>query len=350
MVVRITPVRFAQILILKRDGFMSGKLWPFVSIVIPVFNEERYLNRCLTSIMSLSYPKDCHEIILVDNGSTDRTLEIAKGFSEVFIYVKKNVKVGAVRNYGVQKAKGDVIVFLDSDCVVEHDWLNKGVRKLEAVPNSVIGGQYLLRKDPSWLEKYWILESSDQTAFLTTLVGGCIFIPALIFQQVGGFDENLNAGEDSDLTERLRKKEFTVKIDPSLSVIHLGFPSRIRPFVKRQVWHSSDYINGLPRSLQDKVFLLTLCFMIGLVGTILSLIFLSKNQFFIIAFASLFVFSPAILSVKRVVRSGVKFRSIKNYISIYFVDFLYLFGRAVGVTSGVKNLLILKPKTKVKRR
>lgn len=118
---------------------MSDELLPYVSIVIPVFNEERYLSLCLTSLMSLSYPKDRHEILLVDNGSTDRTLDIARGFGDVAIHVKENVKVGAVRNYGVQKATGTVIVFLDSDCVVNPEWLIDGVRKLTANPGSVLG-------------------------------------------------------------------------------------------------------------------------------------------------------------------------------------------------------------------
>ena len=185
------------------SGSMSDELLPYVSIVIPVFNEERYLSLCLTSLMSLSYPKDRHEILLVDNGSTDRTLEIARGFGEVAIHVKENVKVGAVRNYGVQKATGTVIVFLDSDCVVNPEWLIDGVRKLTANPGSVLGGRYLLRENPSWLEKYWILTAPGRTITQASLLGGCIFITKEIFQNIGGFDERLNAGEDSDLTVRL---------------------------------------------------------------------------------------------------------------------------------------------------
>lgn len=329
---------------------MSDELLPYVSIVIPVFNEERYLSSCLESLTSLSYPKERHEILLVDNGSTDRTLEIAQRFDEVSIHIKEGVKVGAVRNYGTEKAKGDIIVFLDSDCVVTHDWLREGVSRLLAARGSVIGGQYLLRKNPSWLEKYWVLESSDRVVFLSALVGGCIFIPKDIFQKVGGFNEQLNAGEDNDLTDRLRDNNFNVKIDPSLSVIHLGFPSEIRPFVMRQVWHSSDYINGLPRSLKDKVFLLTLGFMIGLVGMVTSLFFSWPGQVYLLVFTGLTVLSPAVLSFKRINRSGAKYQGIKGYASIYVVDLLYLFGRAMGVVLGIKNRVSLRSHAKVARR
>lgn len=329
---------------------MSDKLLPYVSIVIPVLNEERYLPFCLMSLISLSYPKDRCEILLVDNGSTDRTLEIAQSFSEVFIYLKENVKVGAVRNYGVQKAKGSVIVFLDSDCVVSQDWLTDGVRKLMANPDSVVGGQYLLRDDPSWLEKFWILTSPGRNVLESSLLGGCIFIPTVIFKNVGGFDEYLNAGEDSDLTARLKKRHFTVDIDPSLSVVHLGNPSRVRPFIARQLWHSSDYINGLPHTLRDKTFLLTLAFMTGVIGLLMSLLFLPAAKITLVVSALLVFSCPAVLSVKRIMRAGAEYKRPFDYISIYLVDWLYITGRTLGVLSGLKKRLSFKSNVKVGRR
>jgi glycosyltransferase involved in cell wall biosynthesis len=332
------------------SGSMPDEFLPYVSIVIPVFNEERYLHSCLTSIMSLSYPKGRHEVLLVDNGSTDRTIEIAQEFSAVSIHVKETAKVGAVRNYGVQKAIGSVIVFLDSDCVVSQDWLTDGIRKLTANPGSVIGGQYLLREDPSWLEKYWILTSQGRTVTQTSLLGGCIFIPKEIFQKVGGFDEHLNAGEDSDLTLRLKKEHFNVGIDPSLSVVHLGYPSRLWPFLARQLWHSSDYINGLPHTLRDKIFLLTLAFMAGVLGLLGSLIFLPAAKLTLIVFVFLVFISPALLSIKRIIRSGAKYESLFDYVSIYLVDWLYLIGRVLGILSGIKNRISFRSDAKVGRR
>jgi|25_taG_2_1085351.scaffolds.fasta_scaffold00113_23 glycosyltransferase involved in cell wall biosynthesis len=329
---------------------MSDESLPYVSIVIPVLNEERYLAACLTSLMSLRYPKDRHEILLVDNGSTDRTLEIARGFEEVSIHVKENAKVGAVRNYGVQKAKGSVIVFLDSDCVVSPDWLTDGIRKLTANPGSVAGGHYLLREDPSWLEKYWILTSSGRKNPRTSLLGGCIFIPKAIFEKVGGFDEHLNAGEDNDLTVRLRSEQYQVEIDPSLSVVHLGYPSRIRPFIARQLWHSSDYINGLPDTLRDKTFLLTLAFMAGVIGFFGSLLFLPKAHLTLMVSAFLVLLCPAVLSAKRIMRTGAKEKKLFDYVSIYLVDWLYLVGRALGVLSGIINRLRFRSDAKIGKR
>ncbi len=329
---------------------MSDESLPYVSIVIPVLNEERYLPACLISLMALRYPKDRYEILLVDNGSTDRTLEIARGFSDVSIHVKENANVGAVRNYGVRQARGRIIVFLDSDCVVSPDWLADGVARLTANPGSVAGGHYLLREDPSWLEKYWILTSSGRPNPRASLLGGCIFIPKDIFQKVGGFDENLSAGEDNELTARLRSRQYRVDVEPSLSVVHLGYPSRVGPFIARQLWHSSDYINGLPHSLRDKTFLLTLVFMAGLISLPVSLMFLPTAYLMLMVSVFLIIFSPAVLSVKRVKRTGVKGKRLFDYVSIYLVDWLYLVGRALGVSSGLINRLRFRSDAKVGKR
>jgi cellulose synthase/poly-beta-1,6-N-acetylglucosamine synthase-like glycosyltransferase len=329
---------------------MSDESLLYVSVVIPVLNEERYLAACLSSLMALTYPHDRYEVLLVDNGSTDRTLEIARGFSGVAIYVKENAKVGAVRNYGAGHAKGSIIVFLDSDCVVRRDWLSDGVSQLTANPGSIAGGHYLLRENPSWLEQYWILASSARTNPRASLLGGCIFIPADIFRTIGGFDESLNAGEDNDLTARLRNAHYRVEVEPSLSVVHLGYPSRVRPFIARQSWHSSDYINGLPQSLWDKTFLLTLVFMAGLISVPVALLFLPAAYSALVVSALLVIISPAVLSAKRVRRTGVKGKSLFDYLSIYLVDWLYLLGRSLGVLSGLKKRLSFSSNTKVIRR
>ena len=315
-----------------------SRLAPSVSIVIPVFNEERYIGECLSSVMNINYPSECLEVILVDNGSTDRTLEIAREYP-VRILVKEDVRVGAVRNYGVSHAAGDIIVFLDADCVVEPTWLSEGVGKLSDGKLSVIGGQYLMRESPSWLEKYWVLSNSKTQVYQTTLVGGCIFIQKTVFDAMNGFDETLNSGEDSDLTNRLRQHGILVIIDPALSVVHLGYPSTLHSFVKRQIWHSADYINKFPSSLRDKVFLLSCIFLFGVLGSFMSLLF--SPVFFEISVLFLTI-PPVLLSIKRVKRSKAKLDGIFSYISVYCVDFLYLLGRSIGILKGMKNLFFSK--------
>jgi glycosyltransferase involved in cell wall biosynthesis len=322
-----------------------GSLAPFVSIVIPVFNEERYIAECLNSVGNLNYPAERLEVILVDNGSTDRTLEIARNYP-IRILVKEYVKVGAVRNYGVSHARGEIIVFLDSDCVVEPAWLEEGVKKLSDETKLVLGGQYLMRDNPSWLERYWVLSNSRTQVYQTTLVGGCIFIHKSMFESVNGFDESLNSGEDSDLTNRLRQQGVTVTIDPSLSVVHLGYPSDVSAFIKRQAWHSADYVSKLPGSLKDKIFLLSSIFLLGIMSSIFSL--LISPDLLPLSLPFLLV-PPALLSIKRVKRSKTRLKGIPDYLSVYCIDVFYLIGRSMGILRGIRSLF-LAPAYKEARR
>ena len=93
------------------------------SVVVPCFNNQPYLERCLQALASQTYPRDQYEVIVVDNNSTDRSLQIARGHPEVTVHVEPIQSSYAARNRGVRQAKGDVLVFTDSDCEVSPTWL-----------------------------------------------------------------------------------------------------------------------------------------------------------------------------------------------------------------------------------
>lgn len=325
---------------------LAEKNEPLVTIVIPVYNEEKYFSSCLDSIFKLDYPKNKLEIIVVDNGSTDSTLDIAKRY-DVSIFILAEGKVGAVRNYGVVKALGGVVVFLDSDCVVFTDWLRKGISLLIHNDNSVVGGQYLLRAQPKWLERNWVLSSGKGAIHQRTLVGGCIMIYKHDFEAVGGFRESLNAGEDSDLTYRLEQRGKNIIISNTFNVVHLGYPTNVKEFIGRQVWHSSDYMLDVVMSLRDKVFLVTIFFILGHLFTIAGLV----GGELTVSFwgLSLILLCVGVLSCKRILRAKYK-ATIKSLLNILAVDYLYLTGRAAGVFLGTWLRLKGQKKKKVDKR
>src|SRR5690554_2773864 len=96
---------------------------PSFSIVIPVFNEENYIGRCLKSIYNSNYEHSQFEVIVVDNGSHDRSHQIALGFEHTRVLQLAKGNVGAVRNHGAAHARGDVLFFIDADCLVDPNWL-----------------------------------------------------------------------------------------------------------------------------------------------------------------------------------------------------------------------------------
>lgn len=101
-----------------------------VSIIVPVYNGERYIERCLESILSQSYKEI--EVIIVDDGSMDNSKKILEKFLErrVKLYTKKNEGVSKARNFGIEKATGDLILFVDIDDYIDREMVSKLVEKV----------------------------------------------------------------------------------------------------------------------------------------------------------------------------------------------------------------------------
>lgn len=109
----------------KRSLYDTNSLsMPDFSVIVPAWNAEKTLVRCLKSLTRQTLAQERYEIIIVDDGSTDRTADIADQFSVVYHY-QENCGPAAARNAGVSLAKGAVIFFTDADCVPDPDWLEE---------------------------------------------------------------------------------------------------------------------------------------------------------------------------------------------------------------------------------
>ena len=98
-----------------------------ISIIIPALNEEKMIGRCLESLTRLAYARDRFEVLVVDNGSRDRTVAIAESFKErlnLKVLQQAGVRISALRNLGARAASGDILAFLDADCLAPTDWLD----------------------------------------------------------------------------------------------------------------------------------------------------------------------------------------------------------------------------------
>ena len=112
---------------------------PFVSIIIPVKNEERILGRCLEAIARLDYPRDRVEVIVADGMSTDASRDIAERHGARVVPNGKGTVV-AGRNRGFEAARGEFVAFTDADCVVSPDWLKEAVSAFTAGDIGGVGG------------------------------------------------------------------------------------------------------------------------------------------------------------------------------------------------------------------
>jgi cellulose synthase/poly-beta-1,6-N-acetylglucosamine synthase-like glycosyltransferase len=219
---------------------------PFVSIVIPVKNDAARLAVCLASLAETDYPIDRYEIIVVDNGSTDESREVARQH-EVVVLSHPDLRVGALRNRGVAIAQGDVLAFIDSDHEAPADWLRRGAHEFAATEERrMVGSPCLGPVQGTWVQRYWELHRlRDQSRQQASWLGaGNMFLRRSDFERLGGFREDLVATEDVDLCVRFTESGGTIISDPALANIHHGEPPTLRQFCRKEFWRGSSNLRG----------------------------------------------------------------------------------------------------------
>lgn len=274
----------------------------------------------------MKWPRDDFEIIVVDNGSTDRTLDIARKLANKALFFPEG-NVGAVRNHGASFAQGEILAFIDADCVVGHGWLADGIELLKRNPGAVLGGPCKPRQGANWIEEYWLLKSNRSSVIQKDLLGSCIFIHRSDFMASGGFNEIMTSGEDSDFSQKLRQLGKEIIIKNELAVVHLGNPNTTIDFLKRQIWHAENYLLFPRNSIKDATFWLVLLFLASAVGLLFNL----TNSKLAILWSFPLIAIPAIFSLKRLSRAGFPKVSFKGLARIYIIDLFYLLGRSAGL-------------------
>lgn len=302
----------------------------FVSIIVPVFNEEKDLEKCLESLRDQKYPKDRYEIIVVDNGSTDRSVDIAHRYTNK-VYERRGVKVGGVRNYGAEKANGSIFAFIDGDCVAGPYWISKAVEALQSEKVGAVGGGCLLRSSPSWVELGWKFDATAETKKVGALAGGSFIIKKSVFFEFDGFDEFINAGEDTKLSRSIGDAGLELWFISECFVIHYGYPTTISGFLKREIWHSSSYLRS-NYGLKDRTFVSVILFTFSFFFFIAWCFF---GGWVTLALSSFLILSPCAFLAKRLF---VDKESLgMGMVTIYAISviFLYYVGRSYGMLIGL---------------
>lgn len=136
-----------------------------VSIIIPTFNRDQYLKQCLLSLVQQTTPVDQYEILIIDNGSTDRTRSIAEETITLFpkhrIHYIYEPEPGLLsgRHRGALEAHGDILIFVDDDIEADKDWLEAINESFQDISVQLVGGRNLPKyetKPPEWLEWFWL--------------------------------------------------------------------------------------------------------------------------------------------------------------------------------------------------
>jgi glycosyltransferase involved in cell wall biosynthesis len=228
--------------------------WPFVSIIVPVYNGSRTIDALLSSLLALDYLADRHEILIVDNKSTDDTRERIRRYP-VTLLEEAEIQSGfAARNRGIEAAKGEILAFTDADCVVEPTWLKRLLADHENPRWGGFAGNIVTYPPANLIEQYcahvrmFDLSLLQQPLFQAYSMGErlCNRIPALdyhshillpgnllspptanvayrriVFEKIGSFDQRMTSGGDLDLAWRLQTQtDWQIAIMPDAIVYH----------------------------------------------------------------------------------------------------------------------------------
>lgn len=214
-----------------------------VSVIIPALNEERAIGQCLSSLVRQSVPADQFEVIVVDNGSIDRTLETARAFEgslNLTIMQKTNSHVSALRNLGAASAKGQFLAFLDADCFAPPEWLSRSVDVLQSGDGGVVGAFHTIPPNSSWLAKAWYEDlHTMKYGPVSYIPSGTLLVSRSVFAKLGGFDQTIQTSEDCEFCQRAAAAGYRVLAFPALSTVHLGTPQTLRAFYRQQRWHGN---------------------------------------------------------------------------------------------------------------
>lgn len=172
-----------------------------LSVIITAYNYEKYIERCLRSVMDQSLPKSEYEIIVVNDASSDNTEKILDNYKDVarIFNLKKNVGLSAARNFGVKKARGQFVVFLDADDYIQRDMLL--IQKTFLQENNTL--------DAVSVDYYLVDERGNHLKYVNAemnpIACGIMFRKDHLID-IGLYDETFKACEDEDLRIRFLKK------------------------------------------------------------------------------------------------------------------------------------------------
>jgi glycosyltransferase involved in cell wall biosynthesis len=184
---------------------------PFVSIIIPVFNDSERLRLCLTSLENQTYSKAHYEVIVVDNNSEENIQKVTNGFNQVKLIQEMQRGSYAARNAGIAIARGSIFGFTDSDCIPANNWIEFGVKNLQRNPNcGLVAGRidfYFQKPDcPNAAELWDSLNHLRQKKYVEKDHFGAtanVFTLKSIFESVGLFDPSRQSGGDQEWGKRV---------------------------------------------------------------------------------------------------------------------------------------------------
>ena len=296
------------------------RMEPFVTVIIPVRNEERYVERCLYSIARQDYARDRIEVLVVDGRSDDRTQEIVARFAaestlNVRMIDNPARKAAAAMNIGLSEASGNVVVRVDGHAALASDYLRRAVAGLEVSGADCVGG-VLESEGETYVGRAIAAAMSSRfgvggAEFRTGGAGGPVDTVAFgayqrrVFDILGGFREDIDAGEDDEFNYRLRDAGGVILLLPELRATYTA-RSTLRALWRQYFAYGRAkprVLHAHPAQVQPRQ-LIPAAFVATLATATISAIFGRKRA--LIAVASVYTLAATTASLVLTVQRGIR--------------------------------------------
>ena len=297
---------------------------PFISIIVPAYNEGRMIKRRIENLLSQDYPKDQFEIVVVDSGSTDTTLEIARGLEKINANVRvleegeRKGKASAI-NLGKSYAKGEIILLTDANTFFDVNVLREIAPYFKNPEVGAVGGRFVLSNVESKLVRassfYWELESLMRRGE-TTLDSACLFHGEVNAWRKDDVEADISSvAEDLDMAIKIHRQGYKIVYEPDAIAYEAGPTTKREQIVqkkratigtiqsffkhKRYLWFPADKYSWLIFPSHKALQIFSPYLLLGVLVTFTALLVL--HQFvisiaYILTVAALFSLSLTILN------------------------------------------------------
>jgi len=230
----------------------QAKARPRISLYIPCYNAEKHLPPVLQAVLAQTLPPD--EILIVDDGSRDRTCEIAARHPVTILKHERNRGLGAARNTGLRAARNDLVASLDADCVPDPRWLERLAASLADARAAMAGGRLvetvLTSLADRWRKAHMPQDWGDVPLVNPRILfGSNTLLKKSAVAEAGGYDETMRTnGEDVDLSQRLRARGYDLVYQPAAVVRHIRhdtIPSVLNAYWRWWFSGTRAYPNGM---------------------------------------------------------------------------------------------------------
>lgn len=298
-----------------------------VSFVIPVLNGANFIEGCLDSILKEMLDGD--EIIVVDNGSTDSTVELVRDYTQVKLLRQPDVTIATLRNRGAATAGGDVFAFIDSDCLVCEGWRQAVVTVLDDSAIAATGSICDIPENATWVERAWWSFSKTADALVNYINTGNFVVRREAFETVSGFNELLATDEDWDIGNRLGRAGYELYHASAVRVIHLGNAKTVAVFWNKERWHAQSLVGENWLVNADRAMLMTVLFLVTTVIAVAGIPFI-YDVTCVFALLLLFLSAPILTVIFRV----LQYRKYRFFFPLIVLYVIFYLARTTTMVSG----------------